>query len=163
MRALLGGIFLLMGGGMLGYAITARQRQRIRAIAALRGGLYQIERELRQQLTPLPILLQQEGLPFSSAFSDCGRALDEGIPLIQCWDRLVGQLPHLGEEERGLLRPLGQILGRFEGEIQGEALLRVAQDLELLGGQLEGDRRRLCRVYPALGVTAGAFLAIILV
>lgn len=158
-----GGLLLLAAGGLLGHEINGRRRRRLRGLYRLVEGLYQLERELSQQLTPLPTLFQREGLPFGPYFSACGRALEEGDSLAESWDRLVLHLPHLGEEERRLIRPLGQILGRFEGEVQGLAILRVTRDLEGLAGRLEGDDRRLSRVYPALGITSAAFLAIILI
>lgn len=162
MTGLLGGLLLLVGGGLLGYGATAQMGRRLDAIAAIRGGLYALERELSQQLTPLPTLLQRNYLPFSSEFSACGQGVQEGVPFTRCWDRLVDALPQLEGEERGILRPLGGILGRFEGEVQSAALLRTAEELERLEERLRENRFRLGRVYPALGMTAGAFFAIVL-
>lgn len=162
MRGLWGGLLLLLGGGLLGWSVTAEMGRRCRAVGALREGLYQMERELTLHLTPLPTLLQGETLPFSQHFARCGVEIGAGESVAASWDRLVESLPHLGQEEGALLRPLGHILGQFEGEVQSEALLRTARVLEEREHRLREERCRLGRVYPAVGATAGAFLAIVL-
>lgn len=162
MTGVLGCGLLVIGGGGLGIGLIVRLNGRIKMVAQLIETLYQLERELTLHLTPLPDLFQMEGLPLGAYFVPCGCAISTGAPLQQCWEQLVMNLPQIGEEEWTLLRPLGQILGRFEGEVQGEALHRTAQGLELLERQLLERSGRLGRIYPTVGLTAGAFLAILL-
>ncbi len=162
MTGLVGFTLLLVGGGWLGYGQSHHLGQKIWAVAQLREGLYQMERELTLHLTPLPTLFQNKTLPFGDIFCRCGEGIALGEPVSRCWVTLVATLPVIGEEERRLLLPLGEILGRFEGEAQGEALRRVADGLQRREDFLRGERDRLGRVYPALGLTAGAFVGIFL-
>ena len=71
-------------------------------------------------------------------------------------------LPDLRGEDRAILAELGQVLGRFDGDGQGQAVglarLRLSHQLE--GAERERDSHG--RLYGALGVTAGAFFVILL-
>lgn len=162
MIGVIGGLLLLAGGGLMGYIHTRQMVQRERTIQGVEGALYEMERELTLHLTPLPALLQGEQLPFTSLFSRCGMEIEGGQPTAECWSVLVDSLPHLGEGEGRILRPLGQVLGRFEGEVQGEALRRAALELAEYRRQLQGERLRMGRVYPVVGATGAAFLGIFL-
>ncbi len=162
MTRLLGAVLLLVAGGGLGLSLCSQLGRRRRTVALLVEVLYQMEREMTLHLTPLPTLLQGVEPPLGQYFSICGDAVGEGLSLRPCWDRLVDGLPHIGGEERELLRPLGAVLGQFEGEVQGEALRRVADQLAEHGEMLRQEGQRLGRVYPAVGLTAGAFLGILL-
>ncbi len=162
MTGIFGVFFLLVGGGILGYGCTSQMAHRIRTTALLQEALCQMERELTLHLLPLPELLQGDGLPFSQEFSRCGREIESGRGAESSWNELVETLPYLGEEEHNLLRPLGQILGRFEGEVQGEALRHTAQNLQRWEQTLREERQRLGRVYPVVGATVGGFLGIFL-
>ncbi len=55
------------------------------------------------------------------------------------------------------------MLGRYDGDSQRQALERVLAELSRRRERAEEDRRRLGRVYGVLGVTAGLFLAILLI
>lgn len=162
MTGVIGFTLLLVGGGWLGYGHSHQLGQRIWAVTQLAEGLYQMEREMTLRLTPLPTLFQNKTLPFGDIFCRCGEGIALGEPVSQCWGTLVENLPLIGQEERNLLLPLGGILGRFEGDVQGEALRRVADGLRRREIFLRGERDRLRAVYPALGLTAGAFLGIFL-
>ncbi len=157
-----GGVLLLLAGGWAGLSLCHQLSLRRRTVCLLGEGLRQLERELSLHLTPLPLLFQRETIPFSPLFAQCGTAVEEGSSFHFCWDRLVDSLPHIGGEERQLLRPLGAVLGQFEGETQSEALLRVAERLREREDELRREEQRLGRVYPVVGLTAGAFLGIFL-
>ena len=68
----------------------------------------------------------------------------------------------LAEPERAVLRELGQVLGRYDAGDQLTALERAERALNACLARAEEDRRRLGRVYTALGVGSGAMLAILL-
>ena len=76
--------------------------------------------------------------------------------------RLVSGCVSLGGEGQAVLAPLGDALGRYDGERQREALAAVRRRLEELAARLEEDSRRRGRVYQALGLSGGAFLVILL-
>ena len=56
----------------------------------------------------------------------------------------------------------GGVLGRYDGEGQREALALTRVQLSQCLERAAEDRSRLGRVYGALGLTAGAFLVILL-
>ena len=82
--------------------------------------------------------------------------------LSQAWRRLVSGLGELGEEGRTCLLPLGDALGRCGGEEQRQAAEVLRRRLEELAVRTDGERRRLGKVYQALGLSGGAFLVILL-
>ena len=62
-----------------------------------------------------------------------------------------------------MLEQLGSVLGRYDGESQCRA---IEEEVSRLGRQIvqaREDRRRLGRVYGVLGMTAGLFLAVLLI
>jgi stage III sporulation protein AB len=69
----------------------------------------------------------------------------------------------LTAEDRQMLEQLGSVLGRYDGESQCRA---IEEEVSRLGRQIvqaREDRRRLGRVYGVLGMTAGLFLAVLLI
>ena len=54
------------------------------------------------------------------------------------------------------------MLGRYEADSQRQALEHARQALEREELRAEEERRRLGRVYQALGLSGGAFLVILL-
>lgn len=165
---LLGCTFLLCACGGLGLGAARGLKLRVVQLRTLLGALEEMERELRCRLTPLPELLAGLGERTPGAagrfFTLCAGGLDElEGPFSRVWDRALedGGLC-LEEEDRQLLTELGGALGRYDAASQCEA---IAQARSRLGENLAAaaERRdRLGRVYGVLGLTAGAFLTIIL-
>ena len=91
------------------------------------------------------------------------RALDglERETFAHAWRRLTDQLPVSPEAKRALY-PLGEVLGRYDGRGQQAAIAGARRELEGLRARAGEERLRLGKVYGALGVTAGAFLVILL-
>ena len=61
------------------------------------------------------------------------------------------------------LEQLGQVLGRYDGDSQRQALAGAVERLEQQRLQAQAQRQRLGRVYGTLGIAAGALLIILLV
>ncbi len=61
------------------------------------------------------------------------------------------------------MEQLGSVLGRYDGESQRKAIEEGVSRLDRQIVQAGEDRRRLGRVYGALGMTAGLFLAVLLI
>ena len=101
--------------------------------------------------------------PARRLFSACRRALDglERETFAHAWRRLTDQLPVSPEAKRALY-PLGEVLGRYDGRGQQAAIAGARRELEGLRARAGEERLRLGKVYGALGVTAGAFLVILL-
>ena len=168
MAKLLGAVLLVLGGGLLGIGLTEYAGHRIRALNEVSAGLLLLEQELELGGLSLGAVLNrlaaETGGAARSLFSACEAELRKSdrdrFPLL--WERAVSACPELGEEGIRLLLPLGSSLGRCGGEEQARAVELVRNRLEELCRRTEACqpvRNRLCRT---LGLSGGAFAAILL-
>ena len=164
----IGAVLVAAGGALLGFQAAAGLRRRVRAVRELEDGLALLERELELNAPPLDRLLAR-GAAHSQGtaealFQGCVRGLDslDREDFSTLWRRLVREQTGLPAEGQAVLLPLGDTLGRYEGERQREALSAARRRLGELAGRLEADSRRQGRVYQALGLSGGAFLVILL-
>ena len=170
MMRLLGAVLVVAGCGALGLDGVARLNGRVRDLGELAAGLDALQRELGWRLAPLPLALEAAAEashgPASQFFSRCGRGVgqEDGRTFQQVWRGCLdaAQL-RLAPGDRTLLERLGPVLGRYDGDSQRLALEDAAAGLRDLQGEASDDRRRLGRVYGVLGMTAGLFLAILLI
>ena len=149
---------------------VSRLDGRVRDLRELSAGLDTLQRELGWRLAPLPNALETaaEGVHGRAArfFAFCAQGAGrlDGSPFQTLWRTGLAQCPLcLDREDRTLLEQLGPVLGRYDGDSQRQALERVLAELSRRRERAEEDRRRLGRVYGVLGVTAGLFLAILLI
>ena len=163
------GAFLVAAGcAWLGLQAAEGLRRRVRALEQMADGLALLEGELELNAPPLHKLMtwgaDHSRGPARALFQDCRQGLDrldrEDFPHL--WRRLVDERKELGGEGQAVLAPLGDILGRYEGARQQEALSAARRRLEELAVQQKEDSRRQGRVYQALGLSGGAFLVILL-
>lgn len=169
MLSLLGAALVTAGTGAIGFGAAAQLGRRVGELRAMVTALELMERELSFRLTPIPELLDELSrrtpLPARPLFARCLGGLDRlgEESLGQIWTAAVEETLHdLRGEDRAILAELGQVLGRFDGDGQGQAVgqarLRLSHQLE--GAERERDSHG--RLYGALGVTAGAFFVILL-
>ena len=170
MIRLRGAALLVAGCGGLGMGAVGRLDDRIRDLRELSAGLELLRRELGWRLTPLPKALTAaaEGSDGRAAqfFRFCGQKAAglSGTPFQQLWREGLAQCPlRIEREDRALLEQLGPVLGRYDGDSQCQAVEKALAGLARQQSQAEENRRRLGRVYGVLGVTAGLFLAILLI
>lgn len=169
MTRLLGAALVVAGCGALGLAGVARLDGRTRDLGELAAGLDILQRELGWRLAPLPQALGAAAKavrgPAAGFFAQCARcsAAPEGGRFQQIWQDCLSAAPlRLKAADRALLERLGPVLGRYDGESQRMALEDAAAGLRQLQGEAAEERKRLGRVYGVLGMTAGLFLAIML-
>ena len=67
----------------------------------------------------------------------------------------------LDREDLALLRDLGTVLGRWDGEAQCRAIAAVRSGLEENAARLRRRLEREGRVYGVVGLSAGVFLTIL--
>ena len=169
MLKLMGALLLAGGAAAVGFSAAAGLNRRVRTLRVLLEALELIEREISFQLTPMDQLLERLSKrtpPPAGGFFACCRAGLEQLgerSLAQIWREALAQNSMgLAQQELDTLAGLGDLLGRYDGAGQQEALaqvrLQLAQDLR----QAEKDREKRGRMYRVLGVTAGAFLVIVL-
>ena len=166
----LGAALLTAGCGGLGLSAVRRLDGRARDLRELSAGLEILLRELGWRLSPLPEALEAAagGTHGGAArfFAFCARESGnlDGAPFRTLWNGGLEQSPlRLNREDRALLEQLGPVLGRYDGDSQRQAVENVLAGLRRLEAQAEDDRRRLGRVYGALGLTAGLFLTLMLI
>ena len=165
---LLGAVLVAAGGALLGCQAAAGLRKRGRAVRQMEEGLALLERELELSAPPLSRLLERGAAhsqgPARGLFQGCAQGLDrlDREDFSSLWRRMVRERTELTPEGQAVLLPLGDTLGRYDGERQREALAAARRRLGELAGRLEADSRRQGRVYQALGLSGGAFLVILL-
>ena len=103
--------------------------------------------------------------PTAAFFRTCRRRFAEGgqESWAESWTEALEQvaLP-LEEADLRLLQEAGDVLGRYDGESQRQALEGLLRGLEGQAAEAAETSRRLCRVYLALGLAAGLFCLILL-
>lgn len=168
MTALWLGKLLLLGGfTALGVLRGQERRQRAACLADLRRTIEALGRELAFSLRPLPELaaaVQTTG-PAGLLFGLCRREFirSGGESWADCWQKALDLAPlPLKDGEMQLLREVGEVLGRYDGESQRQSLEALLARLEAALAEAREEARRLCRVDLALGVTAGLFAWILL-
>ena len=170
MIRLLGAALLMAGCGGLGLSAVNRLDSRVRDLRELSAGLEILRRELGWRLSPLPEALEaaaggtHERAARFFAFCAQGSKQLDGTPFRTLWNNGLEQCTlRLSREDRALLEQLGQVLGRYDGDSQRQAVENVLASLGRQQAQAEDDRRRLGRVYGVLGLTAGLFLTLVLI
>lgn len=170
MIRLMGAACLACGAMGLGLGAIAHLDGRVKDLRSLLVGLECVQRELSWKLAPLPDALnlaaqQCQGAP-GEFFNLCAHGAQNlrGRTFAQVWQQ-AGEASQMRLEQLDveLLDALGSVLGQYDGESQRQALEHTREQLEEQLAQACEQRRRLGRVYGALGVTAGAVLMILFV
>lgn len=168
MVRLMGAVLVAAGCAWVGFQVSEGMRRRVAELRELARGLALVERELELWAPPLPQLMERAAAHSRGAaqrlFRACYQGLDrldrEDFPTL--WRRLVEEERSWRGEERELLVPLGELLGRYDGPAQRDGVAAVRARLEELADRAQADCRRQGRVYRALGLSGGAFLVILL-
>ena len=160
------GAALLTAAGLLAGLLAAdRLRNRAELRAELCRMLDLMEFELGRFHTPLPTL-----------FDTLARQMEGDTAKLCC--RMREGLAHLGEQdlawiwadaldvlpgdERKLLLPLGQVLGRYGAEEQLRAIAACCQAMERARDEAQTALRDKGRVYVGLSAAGAAALAVLL-
>lgn len=169
MSRLMGAALLAAGSAGAGFLAAARLAGRVRDLRGMLTGLDAMGRVLSASLAPLEDML--------SAAAECTQDRPQGFfqlcaqelrthPEVNfgcVWSAALETAPlRLERSDLEVLRPLGGVLGRYDGDSQTEAIAQTAARLSPCLVQAEDQRRRLGRVYGTIGVSAGLFLAILL-
>lgn len=152
-------------GLMAGMAKAGEGRKLLRLLGEADSALAIMEAEIEQRCRPLPDIFGElavcgpEGL---RGFFALLKLEDGECPLEEVWDAAVHRLFHDGESLR-LLCSLGGILGRFDARQQAGELRRVRLGLSARAEGLRREMEQRGKNYPALGLCAGAAMAILLI
>lgn len=166
---ILGKSLLLLGIALLGFRHAAGLRRRVACLRDFLRALERLERELSFALLPVDALLERSKL---GSKGDCMRffslceahfSVRSEECLEEIWEESLyrAKLP-LGDEDLLLLREIGAVLGRYDGENQRLAFGRIHGRLEEQLHDADEEAKRMGKVYCVLGVCIGLFLAILL-
>ena len=168
MIRLAGAALAALGCAWLGLTAAAELGRRVRRLEELSAGLELLERELWERGNPLPEVFcslssrtQGAARALFLQGAECCRRLEK-VPFSQAWRQSVEGLEGVTPEGRAALAPLGEVLGRYEAGGQREAIQQARAALERARGRAAEERRRMGRVYQALGLSGGGFLVILL-
>lgn len=161
---------LAAGSTLLGACAVRHLRNRVSDLVQLLEGLVVIRRELDYRLAPLPELLKQaaeqtEGrAALLFQLSAQGAEHLNGRTFHAVWTQAIeaSQL-RLEQPDLTILSQLGSVLGRYDGENQRQALELAQTKLEEQRRTAKEQSDRMGKVYSVLGLTAGAFLLILLI
>lgn len=169
MIRLLGAVLLAGGAALLGIAAAHRTKSRVYDLQMLTEGLQSILRELSYRLAPLPELLcsakEQTDERVQLFFSLCAQGAEHlnGRSFQEIWEQAAeASQMHLEREDWLCLQPLGSVLGRYDCENQRQALDASLSRLEERCREAAEQSQTLGKLYRVLGLTAGAFLIILL-
>lgn len=163
---------MLVMTGMIGLAWrqVGRLSERTQLLRSLQGALSYLEEELVFRYAPLPKLLEHLSQSRTGAAGRFFRTVLAGIgdendlSLRESWTRAAREtLPLLGEEERGALEELGEVLGQYDVQSQAQALRMTGKRFAEAYTQARMDRQRLGKVYLALGVAGGLVTVLVLI
>lgn len=163
----LGKILLLTGSAAMGLLRGQELKKRTACLADFRRALGALSRELAFSLRPLPELVagvQGEG-PAGVFFALCRRHFQDsgGESWTDSWQRALEDSPlPLKEEDLQILRETGEVLGRYDGDSQRQAMEGLLARLEENLAEARTEEHRLFRVYVTLGAAAGLFACILL-
>lgn len=153
----------------MGLQAAGELRHRAAALESWANALTLLEGELSFRLPDLPQLLEDLA---RRAFGPAGEGLKTVCwgfsrlgeePFEEIWiNTLKAKAGPLTEEDLEPLCRLGSLLGRCGWEEQCSAVGRTRMELERRAAQLREELSRKGRAYGALGLSAGAFVAILL-
>lgn len=169
MIKLIGSVLLMAGASAIGFSAAAYLKARVNCLRCFSCAVAYMERELSFRLTPAPALFRELAAisqpPVNAFFSRCSKKSGElgEKPMSVLWRECVesSKLPLETEELRAVME-IGAIVGRYDGPAQCQALSGVRARIDGMLDRAAEERYRLENVYRALGLSAGAFLLLVL-
>lgn len=166
---LLGAAFLIVGCYTMGKTGANRMKHNSKMLRELIAGLNAIEQELVCRTLPLPALLEHAARNTAGIVRDlfivCAGDLDRGtMSFSTIWCNVIETFYPLQDgPEKEALSQLGNVLGRYDTESQRKALSRTIAKLSAYSAETDKQCKHKSRVYGAVGLTAGLFIAILLI
>ena len=165
MLRLLGALGVFCAMSWCGFQRALWYRQRVDCIAAWQNALREGERQLCDLGIQTPEWLgwMREQKLLSAFAEQCQIGLERSDSLSAVWRAALIQAEFpLEKDELSVLMSVGEVVGRYDNAGQ-RAALRSAQDrLELYARQAGEEKQRMGKMWPMLGLSAGALAVVLL-
>ena len=167
MQKWIGALFVIIGCGSVGLAMSYAHRKEEKTLRQLINALDFMQCELQYRLTALPDLCRMTAGQCSDVlrclFQCLACELEDQISpdVFYCMNSAIAKTPNLPPQTEASLRTLGRTLGRFDlvGQVLG--LENARHNCRLTLEKLSENRDIRLRSYQTLSLCAGAALAIL--
>ena len=158
----LGAALLFLGSTAAGFALRRELQQRAQLLAAVIDSLQLLRSDIVGRLLPLPEALRHTE-PLHAQYT----ALADGItdsdrPFCEQWAAAIRALDMLTPAARTALLTLGAQLGKYDAQLQRQALDTCIASLQSISAALQDDVRRRGKLVCGLGATLGLLAAVAL-
>lgn len=162
-----GALFIIIGCGSVGFAMSAAHRKEEKNLRQLIGALDFMQCELQYRLTALPDLCRMTAAQCNGAlrtvFQTLACELEDQISpdVFHCMNAALAKVPNMTKQTGEALRTLGRTLGRFDLDGQLLGLENARHNCRSMLEALSENREVRLRSYQTLSLCAGAALAIL--
>ena len=163
----LGAVLLFLGSTAAGFALRCELYQRAHLLAAVIDSLQLLRSDIVGRLLPLPEALRHTAETVPDALRAQYTALADGItdsdrPFYEQWTAAIRTFDTLTPDARAALLTLGAQLGKYDAQLQRQALDTCIASLRSISGALQDDARRRGKLSCGLGATLGLLAAVAL-
>ena len=158
----LGAALLFLGSTAAGFALRRELQQRAQLLAAVIDSLQLLRSDIVGRLLPLPEALRHTAETAPEPLRAQYTALADGItdsdrPFCEQWAAAIRALDVLAA-----LLTLGAQLGKYDAQLQRQALDTCTASLQSISAALQDDTRRRGKLVCGLGATLGLLAAVAL-
>ena len=163
----IGAIFVMIGCGGVGFAMSAAHQREERELRELIGALDFMQCELQYRLTPLPELCRLTANQCKGSLRHLFQCLVNELEaqiapdVYHCMNGALVKVPKLSGKTAETLGNLGRTLGRFDLDGQILGLENARRNCRGALEKLSENREIRLRSYQTLSLCAGAALAIL--
>lgn len=162
----LGAALLFLGSTAAGFALRRELQQRAQLLAAVIDSLQLLRSDIVGRLLPLPEALRHTAETAPEPLHAQYTALADGItdserPFCEQW-AAIRALDMLTPAARAALLTLGAQLGKYDAQLQRQALDACIASLQSISAALQDDVRRRGKLLCGLGATLGLLAAVAL-
>lgn len=163
----LGAALLFLGSTAAGFALRRELQQRAQLLAAVIDSLQLLRSDIVGRLLPLPEALRHTAETMPEPLHAQYTALADGItgsdrPFCTQWTSAIRALDMLTPDARAALLTLGAQLGKYDAQLQRQALDTCIASLRSISAALQDDARRRGKLVCGLGATLGLLAAVAL-
>ena len=161
----LGAALLFLGSTAAGFALRCELYQRAHLLAAVIDSLQLLRSDIVG--LPLPEALRHTAETAPDALHAQYTALADGItdsdrPFYEQWTAAIRTFDTLTPDARAALLTLGAQLGKYDAQLQRQALDTCIASLQSISAALQDDARRRGKLVCGLGATLGLLAAVAL-